>query len=56
MTEVVEFVLLIILSGCSEYKNPCSLSPQSYFVKESHKNFSLDYKEICLFYGYFEDI
>ena len=56
MTEVVEFVLFIILSDCNEYKSSCSFSTQSYFVKWSHINFSFDYKEICLFYGYFEGI
>ena len=56
MAEVVEFVLFIILPDCNEYKNSCSLSPQSYFVNWSHINFSFDYKEICVFYGYFDDV
>ena len=28
----------------------------THFVKRSHINFSFNYKEVSLFYGYFEDI
>ena len=55
MTEVVEFVLFIILSDCNEYKSSCSFSPH-IFCERVHINFSFDYEETCLFYGYFEDI
>ena len=33
MTEGVEFALFIFFPDCNEYKNSCSFSPQSYFVK-----------------------
>ena len=56
MTEVMDFVLFVILLDRNEYENSCSFSRQPYFEKGSHINFSFDYKEICLFYGYFEDI
>ena len=47
---------LLFFSGCKEYKDSCNFSPQSYFVKWYYINFCFDYKEICLFYGYIEDI
>ena len=56
MTEVVELFSFIIFSDCKEYKDSCNFSPQSCFVKGSYINFFFDYKEICLFQGYFEDI
>ena len=55
MAEVVEFVFFIILSNCNEYKNSSSFSPHIFCEKVPQK-FFFDDKEICLFYGYFDDI
>ena len=44
MAELVEFVFFIIFSDCNQYK------------RVLQRIFSFDFKEICFFYGYFEDI